>query len=69
MQESRLYVHITKTDEEEFQLAGLSEDKLAWYILPTEYKNLKVHEVLSSKPTIKNDLYQHFSSNSSRALV
>ncbi|KAK9503400.1 hypothetical protein O3M35_009959 [Rhynocoris fuscipes] len=49
-----LFVHIIKRGEGEYELAGLSEDKELWYILPPEFKNLNDHKVLIAKPTIKN---------------
>ncbi|KAK9512967.1 hypothetical protein O3M35_001266 [Rhynocoris fuscipes] len=49
-----LFVHIIKRGEVEYELAGLSEDKELWYILPPEFKNLNDHKVLIAKPTIKN---------------
>ena len=50
----RLFVHIVKKSEIEYELAGLSEDKTLWCSLPLEYKNLEDHKVLFSKSTIKS---------------
>lgn len=49
----KLFVHIIKRNDMDYEIAGLSEDKKVWYVLPGEFRKLNDHEVLSSKPTIK----------------
>ena len=51
---SKLYVHIIKRCEEEYELAGLSEDKQLWFSLPTEHRNLQEHKELLTISTIKS---------------
>lgn len=50
----KIFVHIIKKSENKFVLAGISEDKQIWYVLPNEYQNLEEHKKLILKPTIKN---------------
>ncbi|KAK9512050.1 hypothetical protein O3M35_000562 [Rhynocoris fuscipes] len=50
----RLYAHIIKRSDDDFELAGLSEDKQLWCVLPTEHQNLKEHQVLMAKSSIKS---------------
>ncbi|XP_073994519.1 uncharacterized protein [Rhodnius prolixus] len=51
--EGKLFVHIVKEGEDDFKLAGISEDKVLWFRLPSEFQNLKIHKVLCAKSTIK----------------
>lgn len=53
MEEGKLFVHIVKKDDAVFEIAGLSENKILWCILPSEYQNIKSHKILLSKSTIK----------------
>lgn len=52
--EIKLFVHIIKINENDYELAGLSEDKHLWYVLPKENQKLEEHKTLLRKPTIKN---------------
>lgn len=54
--EGKLFVHIVKKEEKNFELAGLSEDKILWFILPSEYLDIRNHKVLLSKSIIKNSI-------------
>lgn len=55
--ESKLYVHIIKRSDQDFEVAGLSEDKELWFALPVEFQNLLIHEILLSKPTIQSAIH------------
>lgn len=48
----KLYVHIVKRSETAFDVVGLSSDKITWYTVPDQFKDLGRHEVLSSLTTI-----------------
>lgn len=52
--EAKLFIHIIKTDEGNYEIAGISEDKVIWFSLPAEFRNIQNHQVLLSKATIKN---------------
>lgn len=54
--EKKLFVHIVKKGEKNFELAGLSEDKILWFILPSEYQDVKYHKVLLLNSIIKNSI-------------
>jgi hypothetical protein len=49
----KLYIHLVKRGDKEFEIAGLSEDKSSWFELPSEYRNLKEHKELLKNSTIK----------------
>lgn len=49
-----LYFHILKKDELNFQIEGISEDKILWHNLPTEFQDLRVHDILLAKSAIMN---------------
>lgn len=49
----KLYAHIIKREDNRFELAGLSEDKILWFILPTEHQDLRKHTILMAKQTIR----------------
>lgn len=51
---AKLYVHVVKVRDEEFEIAGLSEDKNVWFRLPPEYRDLKLHATLSKKSVVRN---------------
>ncbi|XP_024085648.1 uncharacterized protein LOC106673706 [Cimex lectularius] len=51
---AKLYVHLVKRSEEDFILAGLSEDKKLWCTLPDDQQDLLQHKVLCSKSTVKS---------------
>ncbi|ESN94289.1 hypothetical protein HELRODRAFT_164101 [Helobdella robusta] len=53
---SKLYFHIIKRNNDEFKLAGISENKETWYVLPEEMKDLSLHEALSTKRAIINTI-------------
>ncbi|ESO05283.1 hypothetical protein HELRODRAFT_171644 [Helobdella robusta] len=53
---SKLYFHIIKRNNDEFELAGISENKETWYVLPEEMKDLSLHEALSTKRAIINTI-------------
>ncbi|ESO05475.1 hypothetical protein HELRODRAFT_171106 [Helobdella robusta] len=52
----KLYFHIIKRNNDEFELAGISENKEAWYVLPEEKKDLSLYEALSTKRAIINTI-------------
>jgi hypothetical protein len=52
----KLYVYIIKKGENDFELNGISEDKILWYKFPCEYRNLNEHTVLYNKTIIKNTI-------------
>lgn len=49
--ENKLYIHIIKKDEENFVVAGLSEDKNLWFFY-LKNTNLETHKILCTKPAI-----------------
>ncbi|ESO04369.1 hypothetical protein HELRODRAFT_172735 [Helobdella robusta] len=51
---SKLYFHIIKRNNDDFKLAGISENKETWYVLPEEKNDLSLHEALSTKRAIIN---------------
>ncbi|ESO00458.1 hypothetical protein HELRODRAFT_175890 [Helobdella robusta] len=53
---SKLYFCIIKRNNDEFELAGISENKETWYVLPEELKDLSLHEALSTKRAIINTI-------------
>ncbi|ESN94174.1 hypothetical protein HELRODRAFT_163960 [Helobdella robusta] len=53
---SKLYFHIIKRNNDEFELAGISENKETWYVLPEEMKDLSLHEAQSTKRAIINTI-------------
>ncbi|ESO00169.1 hypothetical protein HELRODRAFT_175993 [Helobdella robusta] len=53
---SKLYFHIIKRNNDEFELAGISENEETWYVLPEEMKDLSLHEALSTKRAIINTI-------------
>ena len=50
----KLFIHIIKRDDNDFELAGLSENKELWYNLPDECRDLNLHKILSSKQAVKS---------------
>ncbi|ESN90333.1 hypothetical protein HELRODRAFT_165992 [Helobdella robusta] len=55
MSSDKLFFYIIKRNDN-FDLTALSENKLAWYNLPDDYKDLAEHKVLCSKRVIKNTI-------------
>ncbi|ESO01074.1 hypothetical protein HELRODRAFT_175101 [Helobdella robusta] len=55
MSSDKLFFYIIKRNDN-FELTALSENKLAWYNLPDDYKDLAEHKVLCSKRVIKNTI-------------
>lgn len=53
MTDRKLFVHLVKVGDGQFEIAGLSEDKVLWMQLPPEEVNLELHTVLSNYATIK----------------
>ncbi|XP_050530186.1 uncharacterized protein LOC126907531 [Daktulosphaira vitifoliae] len=53
-EERKLFIHIIRRGEDVFEVAGLSENKILWCILPSEYQNIKCHKILLSKSTIRS---------------
>ena len=47
-------VHIVKSGDDQFDVAGISLDAQVWFKLPDEFRNLKEHETLKKKSIVKN---------------
>lgn len=48
----KLHVHITKRGEEKYELTALSVDKVIWFSLPDQLKELNLHKELLAVKTI-----------------
>ncbi|XP_014286326.1 uncharacterized protein [Halyomorpha halys] len=49
VEKKKIHVLVIKRGENQFELEALSNDKLEWYRVPTELKNLALHEQLFEK--------------------
>lgn len=48
----KLHVHITKRGEDKYELTALSVDKVIWFSLPDQLKDLNLHKELLAVKTI-----------------
>ena len=57
MTQPKLHLHLTKINKKENNLIGISLDKIVWYRIPEELKNVeKNHTELLTLKTVSNTL-------------
>ncbi|KAL1493647.1 hypothetical protein ABEB36_009346 [Hypothenemus hampei] len=68
-EEKKLYVQVIKKKENEYEIAGISEDRFLWYRFSDEFCNIKQHKNLLSKTPIKSAIKSIKSINGTRKIA
>lgn len=56
MATNKLFVHIIKKEETLYHVAAISEDKITWYSIPEEERNLEKHMLIKENKNVQNSL-------------
>ena len=54
--QKKLHVHIIKKNENKYELAALSIDKVVWFDIPDKFKNFDLHQELLAIKTITSSM-------------